>query len=122
MTNTPGRTTLLATELAWLLRQPGSITLTTVHHDVLGPALQAVAPDQPPRHTPTTGGPWTHTIPADDLPALRAWLDRLPDTAPIRIGTAAPADGTGLLLTARTGPQAIRIHQPAPTATQETTR
>lgn len=120
MTHTPGRTTLLAAELAWLLNQPGPITLLTGHHNLTHRAgLHATAPGQPKRVARATGGTWAHTIPATDVPALRTWLARIPDTAPIRIGTAELANGTGLLLTARTGPQAIRLHQPVTTATAE---
>ncbi|MFJ6616652.1 hypothetical protein ACIQOW_03585 [Kitasatospora sp. NPDC091335] len=123
MTHTPGRVTLTAALLDWLLQRPGPITLTTGHSDLTHQhVLRATVPAQPPRTTPATGGPWRHTIPAADVPALRAWLARLTPAAHVRIGTAHLADGTGLLLTARTGTQSIRLHQPTPTTTEETTR
>ncbi|MFF9643660.1 hypothetical protein [Kitasatospora aureofaciens] len=123
-THTPGRTELPAGELDWILDQNGPITLTTGHHNhTYSPSLHATAPGQPKRVARATGSTWHHTIPATDIPALRAWLARLPATAPVRIGTATLADGTGTLLTARAGAQAIRLHQPTnPTTTEETTR
>ncbi|MFF2954312.1 hypothetical protein ACFVVU_23580 [Kitasatospora sp. NPDC057965] len=100
------RTTITADYLGWLLVQPGPTILSTALS-----TLMATATGQAPRCVPAANdGTWHHTIPADDLPVLRAWLDRLVDGELVRIGTAVLADGTGTLLTLRSGAACLRLH------------
>ncbi|MGW6913739.1 hypothetical protein ACWGB8_07955 [Kitasatospora sp. NPDC054939] len=110
-TQTAGSSALPASGLTWLLTQPGPLALTALPD--LGGILVTAGPGHAPRLASASHvTPWRHTIPAEDLPALCAWLGRLPDTALVRIGAAVLTDGTGTLLTLRTGPTSIRLLQP----------
>jgi hypothetical protein len=58
-------------------------------------------------------GEWQADLRRPDVPAVLAWLGRLGPDTPVRIGSARLADGTGTLLTLRTGAESLRVLAPA---------